>query len=450
MRHLVSRPSRRQFIGGTAAAAVCGLSLGSFAFPALAQRAVPTLPLGELRLAGPPDEAYWWKVRSQYNLIDGLTFMNNGGLGPMPRVVMDEHDRVFGEIAADPTNGSRRDELDANRELLAEFVGAAPEEVAYTRSTTEGMNIFAMGVDWDEGDEILICTHEHNGGIEAYLTLEQRRHIKINRIEIPSPPESIDQIVDLYDRAITPRTRCIMVSHITYVTGLLMPVKELSELAHRRGLMISVDGAHPLGMLDIDMHDLGCDHYAAPGQKWLMAGTGTGLNYVSRDVMPNVWPLMGAGSYRNAETDELEFYQDARKYEDCGQRDTPSALGMSTAIHFQNTIGKKTIENRVRQLTTRLKAGLAKIDGVTLWTSMNPKLSAGLTLFSIREIPMANIVKALMDRDRIYIRTMRTGNLNGVRASTHIYNMPDEVDRLLEGVRHLAAHSSDYMSESTA
>ena len=168
------------------------------------------------------------------------------------------------------------------------------------------------------------------------------------------------------------------------------------------------------------------------------------------DVMPNVWPLMGAGSYRNAETDELEFYQDARKYEDCGQRDTPSALGMSTAIHFQKMIGKKTIENRVRQLTTRLKAGLAKIDGVTLWTSMNPKLSAGLTLFSIREIPMANIVKALMDRDRIYIRTMRTGNLNGVRASTHIYNMPDEVDRLLEGVRHLAAHSSDYMSESTA
>jgi len=447
VRQRVSRPSRRQFLGSSTAAALGGLSLGSFASPARAQRAVPTLPLGELRLTGPPDEAYWWKVRSQYNLIDGLTFMNNGTLGPMPRVVMEEHDRVFREIAADPTNGSRRDELDANRELFSAFVGAEPEEVSYTRSTTEGMNIFAMGVDWNEGDEILICTHEHNGGIEAYMTLEQRRKIKINRIEIPSPPESIDQIVDLYELAITPKTRCIMVSHITYVTGLLMPVKELSELAHRNGLMLSVDGAHPLGMIAVDMHDLGCDHYAAPGQKWLMAGTGTGLNYVSRDVMPNVWPLMGAGTYRNAETDEVEFYQDSRKYEDCGQRDTPSALAMRTAIHFQNTIGKKAIENRVRQLTTRLKVGLAEIDGVKLWTSMNPDLSAGLTLFSIRDVPMANIVEALMDRDRVYIRTMGTGNLNGVRASTHIYNMPDEVDRLLDGVRHLATDWSDYMHE---
>ena len=450
MHHRVSRPSRRQFIGSSAAAAVGGLSLGSFASPALAQRAVPTLPLGELRLTGPPDEAYWWKVRSQYNMIDGLTFMNNGTLGPMPRVVMEEHDRVFREIAADPTNGSRRDELDANRESLAAFVGAEPEEIAYTRSTTEGMNIFAMGVDWNEGDEILMCTHEHNGGIEAYLTLEQRRHIKINRLEIPSPPESIDQIVDLYERAITPKTRCIMVSHITYVTGLLLPIKELSELAHRKGLMISVDGAHPLGMIDIDIHDLGCDHYAAPGQKWLMSGTGTGLAYVSRNVMKNVWPLMGAGSYRHPETGTLEFYQDSRKYEDCGQRDTPSALGMRTAIRFQNTIGKKTIETRVRQLTTRLKSGLAEIEGVKLWTSMSPQLSAGLTLFSIGEIPMANIVKVLMDRERIYIRSMSTGDLNAVRVSTHVYNMPDEVDRLLDGVRHLATHWSDYMSESAA
>ena len=159
---------------------------------------------------------------------------------------------------------------------------------------------------------------------------------------------------------------------------------------------------------------------------------------------------MGAGSYQNPDTGALDFYQDSRKYEDCGQRDVPSAFAMSAAVNFQNTIGKKTIESRVRQLTMQLKVGLAEIDGVKLWTSMKPELSAGLTLFSIRDIPMANITKALMDRDRIYIRTMGTGDLNAVRASTHIYNMPHEIDRLLDGVRHLATHSSEYMSESTA
>lgn len=430
-------------------AAVSGLSLGGLTRRAEAQRAVSALPLDELRLSGAPDEAYWWKVRSQYNLIDGFTFMNNGTLGPMPKVVMDENDRVFKEIAIDPTNGSRREELDANRALLATFVGADPEELAYTRSTTEGMNIFAMGVDWREGDEILMCTHEHNGGIEAYLTLERRRGVKINWLEIPSPPDSLDQIIDLYDQAITPRTRCIMVSHITYVTGLLMPVKALTELARRRGVLISVDGAHPVGMLDVDFHAMGCDHYAAAGQKWLMCGTGTGLVCVGRDVMDRVWPLMGAGSYRDDDTDELKFYEDSRKYEDAGQRDIPSALGMAAAIRFQNTIGKKLIETRVRELSTRLREGLEEIEGVKLWTSMDPALSAGLTLFSIRDIPMENITKALMEQDRIYIRTMSTGNLNAVRASTHIYNMPGEVDRLVAGVRQVAKNWSDYMAAPT-
>ena len=440
--------SRRQFIGSSTVA-LGVLNLAGFSGCSEVQQAVPALPLEKLRPSGTPDEAYWSKVRSQFNLIDDFTFMNNGTLGPMPRLVTDEHDRVFAELAADPTNGSRREELDANRPLLARFVGSDPEETVYTRSTTEGMNIFAMGVDWREGDEILMCTHEHNGGIEAYLTLEKRRGIKIKWLEVPSPPESIDQIVELYDQAITPRTRCIMVSHLTYVTGLLMPVKELTDLARRRGLLISVDAAHPLGMIDIDFHGMGCDHYAGSGQKWLMCGTGTGLACVSRNIMDSVWPLMGAGSYRDEDTEERKFYRDSRKYEDAGQRHTPSALGMATAIRFQNTIGKENIESRVCELSARLKEGLKAIEGVKVWTSMDPTLSAGLTLFSIRDIPMENVQQALMERDRIYIRTMRTGNLNGVRVSTHIYNMPGEVDRLLAGVGHLAKNWSDYMTAPT-
>jgi len=122
---------------------------------------------------------------------------------------------------------------------------------------------------------------------------------------------------------------------------------------------------------------------------------------------------------------------------------------MAAAIRFQNTIGKKLIETRVRELSTRLREGLEEIEGVKLWTSMDPALSAGLTLFSIRDIPMENITKALMEQDRIYIRTMSTGNLNAVRASTHIYNMPGEVDRLVAGVRQVAKNWSDYMAAPT-
>ena len=422
------------------AAAVGGLTagLGEARLRAFGgQTLTPALSLDALKPTGPLDEAYWWKVRSQFNVVDGLTYMNNGTLGPMPRVVFEANERYMREIMEDPTNSGRAEEIDKVREKVAEFVGATADEIALTRSTTEGMNIFAHGYNWKAGDEVLYCTHEHGGGTGPYKNLEKRVGIKIVTIELPAPPPSVDQIVSLYEKAITPRTRVIMVSHVTYVTGLVTPVKELADLAHRRGVLISVDGAHPLGMMDLNLHALGVDHYAAAGQKWLMCGTGTGVCYVKRDLQDRIWELMGPPA---------DPKRGARKYEGFGQRDVPDALGMGAAIDLQLAVGKKNIEARDRALSTRLRSGLKEIPGVKVWTSNDPSLSAGLTLFSVRDIPMANVQKAIMGRDRVYIRTMGTGNLNGCRASTHLYNMPEEVDRLLSGVKYVADNASRFMS----
>jgi selenocysteine lyase/cysteine desulfurase len=431
--------SRRSFLGGTlAAAAAAGLPVRLAGRGASGEQAITTaLSASDLKPTGTPDEAYWWKVRSQFNIIDSMTFMNNGTEGPVPRMVIEANERYFREIAENPSNNYRREEVDQVRGVLARFVGAEPEEIAVTRSTTEGMNIFAHGLDWKAGDEVLFCTHEHGGGIGPYTSLAKRRGINIVRIEIPSPPSSVDQIVGLYEKAMTPRTKVIMVSHMTYVTGLITPVKELAELAHRRGALISVDGAHPLGMLDLNMKAMNVDHYSAAGQKWMLCGTGTGLCYIKRDVQERVWPLMGPpGDPKDG----------ARKYEAFGQRDVPSALGMAAAVDLQLAIGKKNVEARVRELSTRLRAGVEAIPGVKLWTSNNPQFSAGLTLFSVRDIPMANVQQAILARDRIYIRTMGTGNLNGCRAATHIYNMPGEVDRLVQSIQYVSENASRFMT----
>jgi selenocysteine lyase/cysteine desulfurase len=406
-----------------------------------AQVIAPTLTTADLKPAGPLDEAYWWKVRSQFNILDGMTFMNNGTEGPVPRCVTEANERVFREIAENPSNNYRREEVDVVRGVVARFVNADPLEIALTRSTTEGMNIFTHGLDWKAGDEVLYCNHEHGGGIGPYRTLEKRAGVKQVVINIPSPPTSVDEIVGLYEKAITPRTKVIMVSHMTYVTGLITPVKALADLAQRRGLLISVDGAHPLGMMDLDLKAMNIHHYAAAGQKWLLCGTGTGVCYVRRDVQDRIWPLMGPpGDPKDG----------AKKYEAFGQRDVPSALGMAAAVDLQNAIGKRNVEDRVRFLSARLRAGLKQIPGVKLWTSDDPTFAAGLTLFSVRDIPMDNIQKAILARDRIYIRTMTTGNLNAVRAATHIYNMPEEVDRLIASVRHVAENASRYKTTSAA
>ena len=434
--------SRRTFLRGVSGGVVAtgaALAAGRTSLIATAGEQViaPTLSAANLKPAGPLDEAYWWKVRSQFNIIDGMTFMNNGTEGPVPRVVLEANERFFREIAENPSNNYRREEVDVVRGEVARFVGANADEIALTRSTTEGMNIFTHGLDWKSGDEVIYCSHEHGGGIGCITTMAKRVGIKPVVIEIPSPPQSIDQIVGLYEKAITPRTKVIMVSHMTYVTGLITPVKELADLAHRRGLLISVDGAHPLGLMDLDLKAMNVDHYAAAGQKWLMCGTGTGVCYIKRDIQDRIWPLMGPPG---------EPKDGAKKYEAFGQRDVPSVLGMAAAVELQNAIGKKNVEARARALSTRFRTGLKGIPGVKMWTSEDPQFASGLTLFSVRDVPMANVQQAILNRDRIYIRTMTTGNLNGCRAATHIYNMPEEVDRLIASVTHVAENASRYMT----
>ena len=438
--------SRRRFLGGSAAA-LGGLTTGLLGESLLAQPKAPplSLPLAQLTPTGALDETYWWKVRSQFNVVDGLTFMNNGTYGPTPRVVVDAFRRYNDALAEDPTNNYWNEGRDAVRKRMATFVGATADEIALTRSTSEGMNIFIKGLDWKAGDEVVFCTHEHGGGIQPLMQIEARYGVKLVRVEVPSPPESPEQIVKIFERAMTAKTRLVMVSHMTYVTGLVTPIKALADLAHGKGVLISVDGAHPLGMLDLNLAATGIDHYAAAGQKWLLAGTGTGVCFIKRDVQDRIWPLMGYADLKAANDPKAAQFG-ARKYELGGQRNVPSFMAMADAMDFHEAIGKKHVEARVRQLSSALRASLKNIPGVKMWTSEDPALSAGLTLFSVRDLPMENVVKAIYDYNRVWIRTMTTGNLNGVRAATHIYNMPGEVDRLLEAVTHVSKNAAKFMT----
>lgn len=431
--------SRRRFLGGSVSATIGGLAAGGFD-PAVLRAQAPAARAGtldRLRHAGATDEAYWRLVRREFNIADGLTYMNNGTLGPMPRSVLEANVRYLRDISEDPHSLPSTEPV---REKVAAFTGATADEIVLTRSTTEGIKIFAAGLDLKPGDEIVMSTHEHPGGYGPWRAREKRHGIKIVEVAVPAPPESADQIVSLFEKAITPRTRVLMVSHIVFLTGLVMPLKPLADMARRRGVLFSVDAAHALGMLDLNIRDYNVDHYSTAGQKWLLAGTGTGIAYFRREIQDRVWSDMWSAN------DSPKM--GARKYERAGQRDIPSALGIGDAVEFQSVIGKPAIEARVRQLATRLKEGLKEIPGVTVYTSMSPELSAGLTAFSVREIPRQNVQKFLLDDRGTYVSTPGL-NAHSCRASTHLYTQPSEVDRLLDAVRYLAANSTRYLTTSS-
>lgn len=381
-----------------------------------------------------PDGVYWDAVRRHFMFHDKLIMMNNGTVGPMPKPVFNTLVKYFKIQVTNPYEvysffGPRRDEV---RNKLARFVSASPDEVVITRNTTEGMNFVANGLDMEEGDGVLMSSMEHPGGINPWRLKAARYGITIKDIPIGLPPQSVEEITDAFRRGITPRTKVISISHTVYISGLIAPIRELSELAHERGIVLLTDSAHGLGMLNLNMRQLGMDFFASSPYKWLGSPCGCGLLYVKSDVQDRLWPTIASGGWDRPGS--------ARKFETLGQRADPLIFALGEALDFQSRIGKERIERRVKTLAGHLKDGLTSIPGVRLHTSRDPYLSGGLTAFSVEGVEPNRMVNYLREKYNIVIRTIgseRAGT-SGVRVSTHIFITLKDVDMVLEGVKYLA------------
>ena len=385
-----------------------------------------------------PDGAYWEALKRHYLFQDGLIMMNNGTVGPMPEPVFNTLTDSFRVQCTAPcdvynTFGDRREEV---RGKVARFLGADADEIVLTRNTTEGMNFVANGLSLGEGDEILLSDMEHPAGIHPWGLKAERYGVVLTEAAIGLPPASVDEFVGSFERAITPRTRVISVSHTVFISGLISPIKELSEMAHRHGILVLADSAHGPGMLNMDLHDMGVDFLAASPYKWLGAPTGCGILYVRRDVQDRLWPTIansgwdtGAGSQR---------------LETLGQRADPLVFALGEAVDFQSRVGKERIHRRIHSLASNLKEGLREIPGVRLHTSTDDYLACGLTAFSMEGVEPEELVNYLRERYNLVIRTIGSEErgTRGVRVSTHIFVSGDDVEKVLEGVRAMRSVSA--------
>ncbi len=383
-----------------------------------------------------PDGVYWDAISKHFLFQDGLIMMNNGTVGPMPKPVFNTLMKTFKIQVTNPFDvynyfPIKKEEVRTN---LARFINASPEEVVITRNTTEGMNFVANGLDLKEGDEVLISSLEHPGGINPWKLKEKRVGIVVKEVPIGVPPASANEIVDAFKKAITPKTKVISVSHTVYITGLITPIKELGELAHENGILLAADSAHGLGMLELDMKKLGVDFFASSPYKWLGAPAGCGLFYVRKEVQEKLWPTIA--------TEGWDTNEGAKKYETLGQRADPLTFALGEAIDFQTKIGRNRIERRVKALATYLRKELGSIRGIRLHTPEDLYLSAGLTAFSLKGIESEKIVNYLREKYNIVVRTIgrEKDNTKGVRISTHIFVSFKHIDMVIEGIKHLASY----------
>ena len=393
--------SRRHFLG---ASAVAGASL---VLPLLAIARAKTEAL-------PTDEASWEKIRAGFDLDPDLTYLNTGTLGALSRRVRETRARAELDIAHDPAHVQTNALLDVVRRGVASLTNGNPDEIAITRNTTEGLNLFASGLDLRPGDEVIVSSEEHNAAIAPYRALERRAGIKLVRVALPVG-ESVDhdQILEAYRRAITPRTRVLVASHVAYRSGVAMPLRELAALAHSRGILISVDGAQAFGILPLDVRALDLDHYAAPGHKWLLAGAGTGFTWIRRELQSRIRPPLG--DYDPESQNAAD--KTARRYERVGQRNVADLEGFADAIDLHASVGTARIAGRVQGLAAQLRAGLHDLGFARLYTPSGAGLSAGIVSFSLRNRSAEAVGDALRAR-RVIVRIIPLGDETPARTST--------------------------------
>lgn len=411
---------RRKFLTQVFTSAFAGMAIPSIAN----SMEFPQAPLD----AG--DEKYWEDLRRQFNVQPNLIMMNAANLCPSPNVVMERVMEFNKAMGTDVSFQFRAQFTQIRRKsvkMLAEFVGADDNEIGITRNTSESNCMVVHGLDLKPGDEVILWEQNHPSNKEVWASQAKRMGFTIKKVSVPFNPGSLKDLSDPFINAITPNTRLIAFSHISNLSGIALPAKEICQQAKSRGVMTLVDGAQSLGSVNINLHDMGCTFYSASTHKWLMGPFENGVLYIQKDHFGKIWPAVIGGGWKEASTVDEQLCV-------LGQRNEPSPAAIPEIIEFHTRVGRRNIENRIVQLNSYLKEQIKeKVPQATMVTPLSPDFSAGIVIFNL---PGVGIGQAT---DKLYhsfgIAAAPSG---GIRLSPHIYNTKRDLDYAVKAITEIA------------
>ncbi len=424
---------RRKFLAsagkGLGLMALSSAAVGSlFENISAASRSIAHLSAAEAAL----HEDYWTTIQQAFSVTRGIINLNNGGVSPSPRLVTEAFVRYTWQ-QEDATAYTMWQILEPQSETvrtgLAEIFGCDREEIAITRNASESLEILLMGMDLKSGDEILTTTQDYPRMLTTLRQRELREGLKLKLISVPIAPDNVDDIAAAYERAVTPRTKLILISHTINLTGQIMPVKKVCEMARARGIETIVDGAHSFAQFDFKQSDLGCDYYGTSLHKWLYAPKGTGLLFVKKDKIPTIWPLMAAEDKQKG---------DIRKFEEIGTHSAAMRLAIGEAVLFHNAIGGKRKEERLRYLSRYWMNAIKDVPGVRFNTSFDPAQSCAIANFAIKDIDPVAMGSYLMAKHKIFTTPIVHDEFTGIRITPNVYTTKWELDRFCNVVEDVA------------
>jgi selenocysteine lyase/cysteine desulfurase len=379
------------------------------------------------------DEEYWSVIQQAYTVNPNMVNLNNGGVSPSPRVVQEAVER-FNQLSNEAPSYYMWRILDQGREpvryKLATLAGCSPNEIAINRNATEALNTVIFGYPFKAGDEVIGTKQDYPNMIQAYRQRALRDGIVYTQLSFDFPIEDDHSIVAAFEKAITPRTKLIHITHIINWVGQIMPVKKIASMAHARGIEVIVDGAHSFGLLDFKIPDLECDYFGTSLHKFLSAPIGSGMLWIHANKIEKIWPLL---------CNDKPLSNDIRKFETLGTRSFPIEQGIGEAVNFHVAIGPKRKEERVRYLKNYWATKAAQIPGVKIHTSLKDKYACGICGVTIDGMTPAALDGALYTNYKIHTVGIVWENISCVRITPHVYTRLEDLDKLVAALTEIAA-----------
>ena len=374
------------------------------------------------------EEEFWYYIQQSFTVSAGIINLNNGGVSPAPKTVQDAVKRYYDYCNEAPSYYMWRI-LDQGREPLrrnlAKIAGCSPEEIAINRNSSEGLETVIFGFQLKAGDEVVVCKYDYPNMINAWKQREIRDGIKLVWVDLDLPSEDENYFVNKYVSAITSKTKVVHITHVINWNGQILPVKKIANEAHKKGLEVIVDGAHSFAQFDFKIPYLDADYFAASLHKWLYAPIGSGLLYVRKEKIKNIYPMFATDN---------PLKEDIRKFESLGTRPFFIEQAISKAVEFHEMIGSERKEKRLFYLKNYWMGKVKNIPKVILQTSLQPQWGCAIGFVGIEGRKAEELDSFLLDKYKVHTVAIKWEGLNGIRVTPNVYTTTKNLDVLIEGI----------------
>ena len=387
------------------------------------------IPAGKLA----NNEDFWQGIRKGYRLKPDYINLENGYYCIQPQETLDGFIQHVRDVNYQGSYYMRTVQWENKKKMsdkLSKLTGCNSDELIITRNTTESLDMIIGGMHWEIGDEAVMAEQDYGAMLEMFK-LVSRRYGVINKvISVPNHPKSDEEIVELYANAITKKTRLLMVCHMINITGHILPIRKICDMAHKKGVQVMVDGAHTLAHIQFSLKDLDCDYYGASLHKWLSVPLGAGVLFVKKKNIPNIWPLLAEGPRKEDDISSLNHI---------GTHPVHTDLAISNAIDYYLMIGPERKEERLRYLQNYWTNKVRSIANVILNTPKDPSRSCGIANVGIKGMKPGVLAQTLIEKYKIYTVAIDGANVHGCRITPNVYTTPEELDVFVKALKELAA-----------